>query len=80
MKPREFWISELPKDYGNQVYCLRRAARGYIHVREVTGPDYKAIAEELMRALEKATTQWCIKPECKCWLCVALASAKKRME
>jgi hypothetical protein len=31
---RQFWISELPKDYGNQVYCFERKINDYTHVIE----------------------------------------------
>lgn len=52
-KAREFWIVS---EYGAPPYIeydKREVKDGYsIHVREVTGPDYKEIAEGLMGAMK----------------------------
>jgi hypothetical protein len=57
--PREFWVSEHwggatihwdgPPNYVAEYY---HASGKLYHVREVTGPDYKEIAEGLMEALK----------------------------
>lgn len=33
----------------------------------------------LRMAVEKATKVWCIRPQCQCWLCKALAEDDKEM-
>lgn len=85
--PLEFWLVDggpLFKLYDNEEEAIRIAGRiaedepTFIHhLREVTGPDYKAIAEELMRALEKVSGD----PAHACCRIAneALASAKKRL-
>lgn len=61
-EPREFWlITNGPMKYrGVFIENLKNKTpdeTSIIHVREVTGPDYKAIALELMGALEKSIYQ-----------------------
>lgn len=50
MKPREFWIVPDPSNTWRNEPPYR--VGGLIHVREVTGPDYKEIAESLLGALK----------------------------